>query len=172
MIVHETPRLLLQTWSLDDFDAFAVLARDPEVMRFISSGDTWSDAKIGWFMGLQSAYHETLGYCLWKLIDRADGAFIGFCGLAPLSMLDETEIGWWLKPSYWRKGLASEAADEVARAAFEHHHLDRIVARAYRANAPSVAIMERLGMTFDRALDSGPAGEVVLFKLNAPDRPQ
>jgi len=170
MIVHETSRLLLETWGLDDFEAFAPIARDRQVMRFIANGEPWPDARIGWFMGRQSVLQETLGFCNWKLTDRSSGDLVGFCGLAPLSLVGEIEIGWWLKPAHWGKGLASEAADRVVHAAFEQHAIHRIVARAYRANTRSIALMERLGMTLDRNLDSGPAGEIVLYVLDAPDR--
>ena len=166
MIVYETPRLFLEIWALEDFEAFAAVARDPKVMRFIAEGEPWTDSRIGWFMGKQSALQETLGFCNWKLTDRTSREFLGFCGLAPLPSVDEIEIGWWLKPAFWRQGLAFEAAERVLRAAFEEHDIHRIVARAYRANTRSIALMQRLGMTFDRPLDSGPAGEVVLFSLD------
>jgi len=168
MIVHETPRLLLETWTLDDFDRFAEIARDPEVMRFIATGEPWTDARIGWFMGLQSAYQQTLGYCNWKLTDRASGELLGFCGLAPLASLGEIEIGWWLKPAQWGQGLATEAADRVVRVAFAVHRINRIVARTYRSNTRSISLIDRLGMTFDRLLDPGPAGEIALFQLDLP----
>ena len=171
MIVHETPRLLLETWNLDDFDAFATIARDPDVMRFIAEGRPWPDARIGWFLGQQSAFQQTLGHCNWKLTDRASGNLVGFCGLAPLPSIGETEIGWWLSPAHWRKGLAFEAAEHVVGAAFAQHGLSRLVARAYRANARSIRLMERLGMRFDRLLDAGPMGEVVLYLIDR-EQPQ
>lgn len=169
MIVHETQRLFLETWSLEDFDAFALIARDPQVMRFIAEGRPWSDSRIGWFMGKQSALQESLGFCNWKLSDRKYAELVGFCGLAPLHSIDEIEIGWWLKPAYWKKGLAFEAAQCVLSAAFREHDMHRIVARAYRANTSSVALMERLGMTFERVLDTNSVGEIVLFGLDKFD---
>lgn len=166
MIVHRTQRLNLETWKLDDFESFASIARDPQVMRFIAEGEPWTDSRIGWFMGKQSGLQESLGFCNWKLTDTASGELIGFCGLAPLLQINEIEIGWWLKPSYWKQGFAFEAANCVVRAAFETHAITRIVARAYRENSTSIVLMERLGMTFDRVLDSKPIGDVVLYRLD------
>lgn len=168
MIVYKTPRLLFETWKLSDFDAFAVVARDPRVMRFIAEGKPWTDARIGWFMGQQKALQETMGFCNWKLTDRASRELLGFCGLAPLSPVGEVEIGWWLKPAFWRKGLAWEAAERVVSAAFREHDLHRIVARAYRSNLRSITLMERLGMSFLRDLEPGPAGDILLFGLDRP----
>jgi RimJ/RimL family protein N-acetyltransferase len=140
-------------------------------MRFIAEGEPWADGRIGWFMGIQNTLQDTVGYCNWKLIDRTSGGLVGFCGLAPLRSVGETEIGWWLQPDFWGKGLASEAAKRVVHAAFEDHGLERIVARAYRANTRSIVLIERLGMTFDRLIAPGPAGDIALYKLDAADRP-
>ena len=167
MIIHKTPRLYLETWELDDFKYFAPIARDAEVMRFIAEGAPWPDSRIGWFMGRQSALQESLGFCNWKLTHRVNNELIGFCGLAPFQPIGEIEIGWWLKPEYWKKGLASEAAACVLEAAFEVHGIKRIVARAYRDNTPSIALMQRLDMVFDRVLESNSVGDIVLYTRDA-----
>ena len=120
-------------------------------------------------MGKQSAFQEALGFCNWKLVSHTNRELLGICGLAPLPLVGEIEIGWWLKPTHWRKGLAFEAAERVVDAAFTEHALHRIVARAYRSNSRSIALIERLGMTFDQLLDPTPIGEVALFRLDSPD---
>ena len=170
MIVHQTRRLFLESWELEDFDVFAPITRDPRVMQFIADGEPWPDSRIGWFLGSQSTLQETLGFCNWKLTDRSSRELVGFCGLAPLKQVKEIEIGWWLKPTYWKKGLAFEAAECVVSAAFNEHGISRIVARAYRANTRSIALMKRLGMTFDRVLDTNSVGEIVLYRLEQSDR--
>lgn len=166
MIVHETSRLSLETWALEDFAAFAEVARDPKVMHYIAEGQPWPDSRIGWFMGLQRAYQETLGYCNWKLTSRANGELIGFCGLAPLPMADAPEIGWWLKPAHWGKGYASEAAEKVLDVAFSAHDLERVVARACRKNERSIKLMKRLGMVFERSLKTNAISEVMLYETD------
>ena len=118
-------------------------------------------------MGLQRAYQQTLGYSCWKLTTRDTGALIGFCGLAPLVLLDEVEIGWWLKPAFWGKGLAIEAAVHVANHAQTAHGLSRFVARAYSENSSSIRIMQKLGMTYARDLETNARGTVVLYEKSA-----
>lgn len=162
-VIHETDRLLLQSWELSDFDALAVIARDPKVMRYIADGTPWSDGRIGWFMGLQRAFQHSLGYCCWKLVDRETQEIIGFCGIAPVMTLDEVEIGWWLKPGHWHRGLAQEAAYAVRDAAFGRHGLDRLIARVYVDNAPSIRLIDKLGMRFVRHLEPGAPGAVAMF---------
>lgn len=169
-IVHETERLALQTWELDDFAEFATIARDPVVMRFIADGKPWPDSRIGWFMGLQHAHQHSLGYCCWKLIEKETSDLIGFCGIAPEFGLNETEIGWWLKRSHWHRGFASEAAFCVERASFTVHRLERLVARVYQQNLSSVRLIEKLGMTFVRRLAETDVGTVLLFEKETPHR--
>lgn len=166
MIVHKTSRLFLETWALQDFDAFSEVARDPKVMHYIAEGEPWPASRIGWFMGLQRAYQETLGFCNWKLTSRDSGELVGFCGLAPLKIANAPEIGWWLKPCHWGKGYASEAAVKVLDVAFSEHALERIVARAYRQNERSISLMKRLGMVFERTLDTNSIGEVLLYQID------
>lgn len=101
-------------------------------------------------------------------MEKGSDDLIGFCGIAPVLSMGETEIGWWLRPSHWHRGLAFEAASCVERAAFDVHGVSRLVARAYEANLPSVRLIRKLGMTFARSLDPTPVGSVLLFEKNAP----
>lgn len=168
MIVYETSRLQLKTWELTDFDDFAIIARDPRVMQFIADGKPWPDSRIGWFMGIQKALQDSLGYCNWKLVHRASDELIGFCGLAPFPPAGASEIGWWIKPSHWGHGYAFEAAKHVMDDASADHHLQRLVARAYSANTRSTKLMERLGMRYDSILDTNSIGKVVLYAIDLP----
>ncbi len=170
--IKETDRLLLQTWELDDFEVFAPIARDPLVMKFIGDGQPWPDGRIGWFMGLQRAHQHGLGYCCWKLIEKDTSELIGFCGIAPVFSLNETEIGWWLRQSHWNRGLAFEAAECVERMAFAELSVGRLVARVYEQNLASVRLIEKLGMTFARKLESTRVGSVLLFEKGDPAEDQ
>lgn len=164
-IIHETERLILKNWELDDFEAFAAIARDPQVMRYIAEGLPWSDSRIGWFMGLQRAHQHGLGYCCWKLVEKDSNHLIGLCGLAPVFSLGETEIGWWLKPSHWHQGFAQEAALFVADAAFKQHGVDRLIARVYDGNHASIRLIDKLGMSLVRTLKQTDVGSILLYQM-------
>ena len=62
----------------------------------------------------------------------------------------EIEVGWWLTPSRWGRGLASEAGGALIEHGFAAHALERIVAITHPHNLKSQAVMERLGMRFER----------------------
>ncbi len=62
----------------------------------------------------------------------------------------EVEIGWWLVPPAWGRGLATEGARALRDEGFRRVGLERIVGRFQPANAASGRIMEKIGMRFER----------------------
>lgn len=83
---------------------------------------------------------------------RENGELIGFCGLDHLWGGEEIEIGYWLAPDYWGKGLATEAAQAVLRYGFGRLGLLRIVAVAHPENQASIRVLEKLGMAFEKTV--------------------
>jgi len=141
-------------WELADWLNFRPIAQDPDVMRYIDSGELWSDKRVRYFVQAQIREARLYGFCLWKLIEKATGTLIGFCGLQHYE--GEIEIGWWLARAYWGKGLGTEAARIALLDAFQRTRLPRVIAMAQPENRSSTHIMEKLGMQFERnALRNG-----------------
>jgi [ribosomal protein S5]-alanine N-acetyltransferase len=148
--VLETARMRLVPWAGEDWPSLRPLARDPEVMRYISGGALWSDERIREFAEKQIKCFAERQFCFWRLVHKESGEMIGFCGLQPLDDTPETEIGWWLARDRWNQGLATEAARAALRDGFERVGLKRIVSVAMPENRASIHIMEKLGMHFER----------------------
>jgi RimJ/RimL family protein N-acetyltransferase len=72
------------------------------------------------------------------------------CGLIRREGLDDVDIGYAFVPAARGQGLASEAAAAVLRHGFEHLGLQRIVAITSPDNAPSVRVLESIGMRYER----------------------
>ena len=64
----------------------------------------------------------------------------------------EWEIGWRIHYKYWGKGFATEAARCVLAFAFNELEAHRVVAFCNVANAASVRIMSKIGMSQDGRL--------------------
>ncbi|HEV2178494.1 MAG TPA: GNAT family N-acetyltransferase [Terriglobia bacterium] len=167
MAILETARTRLETWQADDWLAFRPIASDPEVMRYISDGRPWPEEQIREFVTRQMNYNAARQYCLWKLVLKETGAPAGFCGIQPLIGTPDIEIGWWLARACWGQGLATEAAREALRDAFERVGLHRVVAVAQPANRASIHVMEKLGMSFERTL-THKGIPVVLYSISVP----
>lgn len=151
-MVASTERLILHAWREADWTSFAPIARDPEVMRYITGGAPWTDERIQEFVARQIAWHAAEGYCRWRLEEKSTGATIGFCGGGRMHGLedDEVEVGWWLARSHWGRGLATEAARAAIQDLFTRVGLPRVVSMAARENTASLRIMRKLGYTFLR----------------------
>jgi RimJ/RimL family protein N-acetyltransferase len=63
------------------------------------------------------------------------------------------EIAWRLASEHWGQGYATEAAGAALAFGWETLHLPEIVSFTAVGNVRSRRVMERLGMTHDRADD-------------------
>ena len=167
MDVLETERLLLEPWSEGTRAVFAALAADPEVMRYIGDGSRWTRDRTDEVFSRQLDHWRQHGFGWRAATLKATGAGVGFIGLnhvgpeaTEIDDKTEVEIGWWLSPSVWRQGYATEGALALRDEAFERVGLARIIGRYQPANVASGRVMERLGMTFEREA-VGSHGEVV-----------
>jgi RimJ/RimL family protein N-acetyltransferase len=157
-----TPRLMLREWRDQDRESFAAMNQDPRVMKHFPGPMERgaSDAFVDKVDGL----HATLGYTLWvvEVLHSARGStsFAGFTGLMPPSFDPPfahqeplVEVGWRLWPQWWGLGIATEAARASLVHGFDVVGLPEIVSFTVVANAPSRAVMERIGMRHDGEFD-------------------
>lgn len=147
--VLRTERLALEPWSQDAADLLATLARTPAVVRYIGDGTTWSDARIVATAAAKAVQWDDHGFG-WRLA-RLDGAPIGFIALELAGEgagipADDHEIGWWLDPAAWGRGLASEAAAAVRDEAFQRVGAPHITARIQPTNAASHGVARGIGL--------------------------
>jgi len=175
-----TDRLLLREWRDADREPFAEMNADPRVMEHFPAmlSRPESDAFVDRIVARWSAN----GYGLWVVERRADGAFLGFTGLAaPVvdvpGMPPFVEVGWRFAAAAWGHGYATEAARAAVAWGFDVLGLDEIASWTTVANLRSRAVMERLGMTHDPADDfehprvpvGHPQRPHVLYRLRRPD---
>ena len=150
----ETERLILAPWQSADWTAFRPIATDVEVMRYITGGVPWTDEQIQSFVDRQAKLYAGRGFCRWKLVEKASGDLIGFCGPGFWKDSTEPEIGWWLARRSWGRGLATEAATAALRDAFQRVRLERLISVAERENRASIRIMQKLGLEFEREFEN------------------
>ncbi|MBI5175584.1 MAG: GNAT family N-acetyltransferase [Candidatus Obscuribacter sp.] len=169
----ETERVVLRRWRKSDFKPFARMNQDPMVMEFFPRRLD-ADETRAMIRRIESGFEEH-GFGLYAVELKENNAFIGFVGLSvPKFSAHFTpcvEIGWRLASEYWGRGLATEAAREVMRAAFHDFGLEEIVSMTAVPNQRSRRVMEKLGMTtmpdddFDHPLvPEGPLKRHVLYR--------
>ena len=153
----ETPRLRLRNWREGDAEAFARHTNSEAVMRWLGGvrPRAFLDAVVHeHFMRWQAER----GFTFWVVERKADGAFLGFCGLKVAdgrgsSVAGAIEIGWRLREDAWGQGYAKEAATAALGFAFETLGAERVVALTVAGNRASWGLMLRLGMARREDLD-------------------
>jgi RimJ/RimL family protein N-acetyltransferase len=144
-----TERLLVRAMSEDDVAALhADVYGDPEVMRWVGDGPLASVEQSRELVRRYVRTQEERGWSFWAVVDRASGVVIGDAGLWPLDDRGpQVELGYTLARAWWGLGLATEAAEAVAAAAFADLRLDEIFALVDAQNPASARVLEKLGMT-------------------------
>jgi len=169
MMMLETERLVLGPWQSSDWTAFRSIATDTEVMRYITGGTPWTDDQIRNFVDRQVKLYSERGFCRWKLLAKTTGEMIGFCGVGFWSDAPDPEIGWWLAPRFWGRGLATEAARTALRDVFERVRLERIISVARPENVASIRIMEKLGLKLECEFENQGV-RLVRYAIGRPQR--
>jgi RimJ/RimL family protein N-acetyltransferase len=144
-------RVLLREWTPPDLPAFAALNADPRVMEHFPSTLTRSQSDALVRDRIIPQFAE-LGFGLWAVEVPEVAPFVGYVGLLVHTFEAEftpcIEIGWRLAFPHWGHGYATEAARVGISFGFEEKGLDEIVSFTVPANRRSLAVMERLGMSY------------------------
>jgi RimJ/RimL family protein N-acetyltransferase len=148
-VIIETPRLTIRSLTREDAEFVLRLTNEPSFLSNI--GDKGirdlDDAKRFLAQGTwTSQQHRGLGQFVVEL--KANGAAIGICGLLYREQINVTDIGFAFFPEYWGRGFAFEAADAVMQYGYSELGLATIVGLTTRDNAPSIRVLEKLGMRF------------------------
>lgn len=162
----ETERLLLRKPALDDADALSEIYSDPEVMRYIGTGDTLDRAETRAWIKKALARWEANGFG--QLVIERDGEVVGRAGflvwdadewrvgtLPELGERAAVELGWMLGRAHWGHGYAAEAAEACRDHAFRELGLPRLISLIAPGNDRSVRVAEKIGARYVRDVGRG-----------------
>lgn len=145
MTTLHTDRLTLRMFRQADFDAYAAICADADVMRHLGDGKPLLPADAWRQMAMILGHWQLRGFGLWALEERASGTLVGRAGLFEPEGWPGFELIWMLRRESWGKGYATEAARRVLRHAFIDLERERVISLIRPANAPSIRVAERLG---------------------------
>jgi RimJ/RimL family protein N-acetyltransferase len=140
---------------------------DPKVMDMIGGVREPAAAKA--FIGRERAHWREHHFGLWLFRDLETGRFAGWGGLRHSEVGGErvVELAYALTPENWGQGRASEIGRIAVQLGFENLGLREVAAFTRATNRRSEAVMVRVGMRYDRALDH--AGRPhVLYRIAPP----
>jgi ribosomal-protein-alanine N-acetyltransferase len=150
-IALRTPRLLLRQWCDEDYEPFAAMSADPEVMELLLG--PYDRAKSDFWVDWARKYWREHDHGQFVIALPGEASFIGIVGLNRIAFkahfTPAIEADWRLMRRYWGRGIAYEAARAVIEDGFYRLGLAEIVAITTPANRRSWRLMERLGMVRD-----------------------
>jgi RimJ/RimL family protein N-acetyltransferase len=168
--VLETERLVLRLISVEDAEFILELLNDPSFLRFIGDKKvrTVDDARTYILNGPMQSY-ERFGYGLYLVELKESSVPIGICGLLRRDTLPDADIGFAFLPQFCGQGYGFESAMAMMVYGRDVLGINRIVAITSPENDASIALLEKLGMQFERLTKlSEDAPEVKLFAADSP----
>ncbi|TDO45388.1 RimJ/RimL family protein N-acetyltransferase [Kribbella sp. VKM Ac-2527] len=166
--MRTTDRLVLRPFRDSDLEPWVAMNTDPEVMKYLGGKPLSPEESERITVGVNKRY-ESDGIGFLAIERRSDGAFLGACGLQHEPWYpDDMELGWRLAREYWGHGYATEAASSWMAYGFTELDLPRIISITDTPNERSIAVMRRLGMSFDHAAEleeDGDTFEAVIYSI-------
>ena len=145
----ETARLRLEPWDDSHFDRFARFMRDLDVIRWVRREPLGHDRAVE-FHERSLADWDLHGFGKRAIVERDTDDWLGFVELSPVgpgkgSRDEDIEIGYFIEPSRWGEGIATEAALELRDEAFGRCALGEIVGRCRVENVASSRVLAKAG---------------------------
>lgn len=140
----ETERLTLRLWRASDFEPFAAMCADEEVMRYVG-GKTLTRPEAWRFMALVVGHWHLKGFGMWAVEERDGGELVGRVGCWQPEGWPGFELGWVLRREFWGRGFATEAARAALRHAFDELEQTHVISLIHPDNRASIRVAERLG---------------------------
>lgn len=171
----ETERLLLQQFYPEDQDFVFEALSHPDVIRHYGvSYQTLEATKVQmeWF---QNLFTEKTGIW-WKIVRKEDLQPLGGIGMNNYQVHHQkTEIGYWLLPAHWGKGIISEALPVMVDYLFSQWNIHRIEAVVEEGNKNSSRVLEKSGFHYegmmrDSEIKNGVYISLHMFSLLATDK--
>lgn len=144
--ILETKRLKLIELTDKHIDSVFEILSLEEVTRYYGTARFSLQAEAARLIDMfQKNFHEKRGI-RWGIKLKENQRIIGTIGLNGLQLKNKrAEIGYEVHPAYWRKGIASEAIEEVLRFSYDQLDLFRIGAVVYPENEASVRLLKKIG---------------------------
>jgi RimJ/RimL family protein N-acetyltransferase len=145
MLTLETERLILRMFRESDFEQYASMCADPEVMRYLGEGKTLNRGEAWQQMAMIVGHWQLRGYGLWAVEERESEKLAGRIGFFNPEGWPGFEVGWVLRRELWGKGYATEGARRALDYAFSEMGRDHVISLIHPENHASVRVAKRLG---------------------------
>ena len=142
-----TNRIGFSRWQKDDMKLAELLWGDPDVTRFICASGKFTRKDISARLEKERNNNQEYHVQYWPVFECSSQELIGCCGLRPYHE-NSYEIGFHLRPQFWGKGYATEAAAAVIDYAFTVLKAEALFAGHHPNNTASSKVLRKLGFHY------------------------
>jgi RimJ/RimL family protein N-acetyltransferase len=175
----ETPRLVVRCWSPED----ATLAKkaEDESREHLRPFMLWADrlpealGEVIDKLRLFRSWFDAGEDFMFGVFSKNDGSCVGGAGLHPRLGKGGIEIGYWTHVNHVRRGLATEVAGALTRAAFEIGRMRWVEIRCATRNVGSAGVPPKLGFVHEATLkerlvsSNGEIDDALVFTMLSRD---
>lgn len=142
----ETGRLVIRPFQRSDAQAYLAFFSD-ETDAYMDSGAI--------FTAMDSEYEQLMDdfstQTRYTIVHRGTDQAVGTIHLMDVNdrAVETTEIGYSIAPAHKRRGYAYEALSALLHYLLYDLNLDLVIAGAFPDNAPSLALIEKLGFQYE-----------------------
>ena len=149
MITLHTERLLLRPPEGGDAEVLAAIHQEPEALKYILGGvPPAAGVEVAWRnIAMLIGHWHLRGFGSWIVVDKSSGEVIGRVGLWQPPGWPGCELNWLIRSAWGNRGLATEAAREALKWAFQQPQVDRIISLIQPDNVPSIRVAVKIGQT-------------------------
>lgn len=144
----ETQRLLMRQWQQSDFEAYAEICADAQVMKYLTGGRTFDRLESWRHLAFLMGHWQLKGFGHWAVEEKQSGQLLGRVGFLQPEGWPGFEIGWTLAKSAWGQGFATEAAKGALDIAFNQMGKEEVISVIHPHNEASKAVAKRLGESY------------------------
>jgi RimJ/RimL family protein N-acetyltransferase len=150
-LIITTARLRLRPMEPKDIDGFVRDLSDWEVQQWLTQPPFPYQRKDGEaYMAIVQGNHATPHPTLFVIADKASDTALGTAGV-DIDAEGTAELGYWLGPAHWGRGIMPEAVAALLRHARRHPTLRRLRAVTDPENLRSQRVLAACGL-LDRGL--------------------
>ncbi|MDO5400235.1 MAG: GNAT family N-acetyltransferase [Eubacteriales bacterium] len=153
-VIMETDRLILRNFEDRDGDDCFVFLSDRESCYLDGGYEPFPEKNWEYWQLMEKMKGQKARFMLWH---KADKRVIGTLNLQYRSdrAVETVELGYCVSPAYYRRGYATEAVKKAVSYLFEQTEVALVTAAAVAHNTASLAMLEKLGFTYEGTVHKG-----------------
>tara|TARA_R110002050_G_scaffold204327_1_gene339612 strand:- start:102524 stop:103885 length:1362 start_codon:yes stop_codon:yes gene_type:complete len=140
---QESERLVFRKLTKLDIDSWSSFFTNNNRLHFlgIKPGKTDEELAVEWIDKQINRYNNE-GLGLLALVDKNTNQLVGTCGIMArvINNQHEMEIGYSIKPEFWGKGYATEAAIEMREFGMKNKMANRFISIIHEENVDSMKV--------------------------------